>query len=454
MENENESQNNTNTISNLNESQNLNIEDEITTSSILPIDCFYIYSKDLTGIEINEFKEGEIIETKNYILQRCENIVKMIEKNKPIKDDNNYFNEIDIKNQESEDNKSEIENFPQVTANSELEKKNAEAEKIKKKEENIKKKWMNLIPLYPGKNNNNDYNSKIIRNIKKTESKPEKKLIKNKNTSIKKNLPDKISYNFNIKNDGEREDYWRKKIFSNLYKFPFINFKNNKSIFPPDHLLVTQNANITLLIIFLHLKYLYLCQMTITRYKKLCESLEKLSIKRTYKKTNFNNSNEDYSKKDILSNKIYENICNIQKIYQENNNKILNEDLIKDLLEKRPLDSIDSYESSPIFNEIKQDERNEKLKNIPNHIYLNEKGDLMKWIKSNPEYKIIVNNKDIILKIISKIFSENINVNEEKKKNDEIRKKARLQNNKNNKKYLEKKTKRQIIISENNSTSK
>ena len=63
----------------------------------------------------------------------------MIEKNKPIKDDNNYFDEIDIKNQESEDNKSEIENFPQVTANSELEKKNAEAEKIKKKEENIKK---------------------------------------------------------------------------------------------------------------------------------------------------------------------------------------------------------------------------------------------------------------------------------------------------------------------------
>ena len=47
----------------------------------------------------------------------------MIEKNKPIKDDNNYFDEIDIKNQESEDNKSGNENFPEVTANSELEKK-------------------------------------------------------------------------------------------------------------------------------------------------------------------------------------------------------------------------------------------------------------------------------------------------------------------------------------------
>ena len=105
---------------------------------------------------------------------------------------------------------------------------------------------MDLIPLYPEKNNSNDYNSKIIRNIKKTKSKPEKKLIKNENTSIKKKLHDKISSNFNIKNDGEREVYWRKKIFSNLYKFPFIKFKNNKSIFPPDHLLVTQNANITL----------------------------------------------------------------------------------------------------------------------------------------------------------------------------------------------------------------
>ena len=248
-----------------------------------------------------------------------------------------------------------------------------------------------------------------------------------KNSTFSKNINekfDKISYNFNIKNNGEREDGWRKKIFGNLYKIPFIIFENNTSIFPPDHLLVTQNVNTTLLIIFLHLQYFYLCQMTITRYKKLCESLEKLSLKKTYKKNNFNNSNEDYSKKDILSNNIYENICNIQKIYKENNSKILNEDLINDLLEKRPLDFIDFYESSSIFNKIKQDKRNEKLKNIPSHIYINEKGDLMKWIKNNPEYEIFDNNKDKIRDIILKIFSENIKVTEEKKKSIEIIKKV------------------------------
>lgn len=108
MEKENESQKNTNSIFSLNEPQKL-------------------YSKDLTVIDINEFKEGEIIETENYIFERCGDTVHRVQKNKQenksIKDDNNYDNEINIKDQESEDNKSESENFPEVMVNSELEKK-------------------------------------------------------------------------------------------------------------------------------------------------------------------------------------------------------------------------------------------------------------------------------------------------------------------------------------------
>ena len=45
------------------------------------------------------------------------------QENKPIKDDNNHDNEIDMKNQESDDNKRGIGNFSEIMVNSELEKK-------------------------------------------------------------------------------------------------------------------------------------------------------------------------------------------------------------------------------------------------------------------------------------------------------------------------------------------
>ena len=452
------------------------LKPERNTFELMTMDQFFLVYEKLTGQDIDEF-EGETLTTSNCIFKRVNDGVIMLSINKKENSDENLFMDEVINLQENDENRSEIsDNLENVTQNSELEKKNAEVIEKKRKmdiqlKNAIKNIWNNCCTDPP--NTNGNYSCKPI-TTSSAKKKFKKKIIlkKNENDGKTKSLFEdcnentedhfkqkflnryppipfeksefskkdkeliektiKISNIITKQSDGKREDGWRKKIFGNLFRFPFIIFKDVKNIFLPDHLLITQNVNITLLILFVHLQYYFLCQMTKTRYQKLCESLQKLNIIniKTYHKMWSNELNEGYSKKDIQSSNIFKNIDIIQKIYREENNNILNEDQINDFLEKSPIDFIDYYESSKIIDNIRKDKRNESLKNIPDHIYLNknkkgDKGNLMEWIESNPEYTIFDKNKDNICEIIKKIFLEEEDFIEEKKKNDTIREKVR-----------------------------
>ena len=177
MDKKSEKQKSTNIIVNPNEPQNLSTEKKINSFPIFPTDFYSQNSENSTGIE-NELKEEEIIETQDYKFNRFGNEIQMIQKNKPIQDDDNYDNEIDMNNIESDDNKSEIKNICDITANSELRKKKTieENEKIKKK---IDSTWNSCIS-YLSENNNNIYNSNKTTNLIKTKSKTEEELKKRK----------------------------------------------------------------------------------------------------------------------------------------------------------------------------------------------------------------------------------------------------------------------------------
>ena len=451
-----------------------NLKPERNTFELLTMDQFFLVFEKLTGQDIDEF-EGETLTTSNCIFKRVNDGVIMLsidkKENSDCNDENLFIDEV-INHQENDDNRCEIRDNPEnVSQNSELEKKNAEGIEKKRKmgiqlKDAIENIWNNCCIDHPITNGNyrckpnktffakkklkkeiilkkyeNDGKTKNLfeDRIENAEDYFKQKFLNRyppipfEKSKFSKNIKEfvdktiKTSNIINKENDGKREDGWRKKIFGNLFRFPFLIFKDVKNIFLPDHLLITQNINITLLIIFVHLQYYYLCQMTKTRYQKLCEYLQNLNILniKTYHKMR-----EVYSKKDIQSSNIFKNIDIIQKIYREENNNILNEDQINDFLEKSPIDFIDYYESSKIIDNIRKDKRNESLKNIPYHLYINknkkgDKGNLMEWIESNPEYTIFDKNKDNICQIIKKIFSEDEDFIEEKKKNDIIRETVR-----------------------------